>query len=834
MKDKKAKPNIEEAKRRIKETQQARFYELDLRDLNLTKIPHEVFELRHLEFLYLSKNQLAELPKEIAVLEDLCGLYLSDNQLTKLPIEIAKLENLEDLKLDNNKNLISPPPSVIKQGAKAILNYLKALDEKTRVWTSKMVLVGEGGVGKTCLLDALEGKDFDPNKDTTHGIDIRKLLLPHPGNEDIWMDLNVWDFGGQDIYHATHQFYLTNHSLFVLVWSARMGYEAGKIYKWLETIEALAPDSPILIVATYSKDRGADLPKGDIQNKYPGKVHFFEVDNKNKQGIKELKEAIRKFAAKLKYMGIERPLSWITAALFIQKLEKKYLTKKELFDLFKEAGVNEENYEILAVYLHELGDILYYPDEEELRDTIIIKPAWVSQHIARVLDSEEVSKQEGFLPKVLMQKIWQDLDPHLQDKFLTLMEKFDLSYKTESNVEISLIVEKLKYEGHPDYKDSWENFEPAAREIAFKYELETIPAGIPTWFIARTHRFSRNIHWRNGVLLQDKEKKHMGLVIARPEDKEVWLRVKGIMPYYFFALLRDTLELTFNRFEGLRRITKVPCPGHNGEPCIHFFELGDLEGKLKRKPPKFTIECPKAPGDVYENVEIMKMLFGLSYAPENLALVEEITRNVKQVVEEQTKRQTKQIVNEMQVKNEELIKFIQLEFIKSYQFQHRIMDQTCPNLFTLKPKDSNFFIKSIDKDEFELQLYCQKPGFIHPVEDGKYKIQITKKWLASIAPYYNKMLNILKWAVPLIPAAGKIVGNYIKKLPEIKIKPDHIKDLHKEGIEVIYATEGSELRNIRQLLEDLDKTRKWVGLERVVTPEGHILWLCKEHAKEYK
>ena len=118
-------------------------------------------------------------------------------------------------------------------------------------------------------------------------------VVPNPSNEDIQMDLNVWDFGGQDIYHATHQFYLTNHSLFVLVWSARMGYEAGKIYKWLETIEALAPDSPILIVATYSKDRGADLPKGDIQTKYPDKVHFFEVDNQNKQGINELKEALR-------------------------------------------------------------------------------------------------------------------------------------------------------------------------------------------------------------------------------------------------------------------------------------------------------------------------------------------------------------------------------------------------------------------------------------------------------------------------------------------------------------------------------------------------------------
>jgi internalin A len=167
MKDKKGIPKIEEARRRIKKVKEKHFNELDLCGLNLTKIPHEVFGLRHLEILLLSQNQLTELPKEISELEDLLGLYLSRNHLTHFPKEIAQLKNLEMLRLEGNKNLISPPPSVIKQGTKAILNYLKALDKKTTVWTSKMVLVGEGGVGKTCLLDALQDKDFEPGKDTT-------------------------------------------------------------------------------------------------------------------------------------------------------------------------------------------------------------------------------------------------------------------------------------------------------------------------------------------------------------------------------------------------------------------------------------------------------------------------------------------------------------------------------------------------------------------------------------------------------------------------------------------------------------------------------------------
>lgn len=806
----------------------------------LSKFPQEICQLENLQRLYLSGNQLTDLPKEIHQLKNLRELYLRENKLIKLPKEILHLRNLRTLDLRFNETLISPPQGVFNRGFYAVKGYLKALDEESVVWTSKMVIVGEGGIGKTCLLDALQGEPFIPNRDTTHGIDIRTLTFSHPEVKDISMELKVWDFGGQDIYHATHQFYLTNYSLFLLVWSSRLGFEAGKLYKWLETIKALAPDSPILIVATNSKERSADLPKGDILNLYPDKVHFFEVDNEDKSGIEELKKAIRETAPQLKYMGIERPKTWVNASTAIQKLDKKCLTKEELFEIFQKSGVDKDNYESLAVYLHELGYILYYPDEEKLHDTIIIKPEWVSQHIANILDSEEVSKKEGFLPKKLMRELWDDLESYWHDKFIILMEKFDLSYKTEDNVEISLIVEKLKYEEHSKYKEEWQKLE-GQKEIAFKYELNTIPAGIPTWFIARTHRFTKYIHWRNGVLLEDKEKKHLGLVIARPEQKEVWLKVRGVMPYYFFAQLRDTLELTFNRFEGLGRTVYVPCPGHDEHGCPHFFRLKHLEKRLEKVPPKFHIECPESAN--LEEVDVMKMLFGLSFAPENMRLVEQITHEVKRSIDEQTQT----LVHEMREQNQEMIKFIQLEFLKSYHFQQEIMDQTCPNLFTLKPKDKNFFNKPITADEFELQLYCQKPGCIHPLKDGLYTIKISKKWLIAIAPYYNKMLKTLKWIVPiLIPGAKalldetvageaeptlRILKDYIKDLPEINIKERDEEFF--EDSEFRYA-QGAELRYIHQFLDEVDKNHYWGGLCRKVTPEGYILWLCPEHVKEYR
>jgi hypothetical protein len=44
------------------------------------------------------------------------------------------------------------------------------------------------------------------------------------------------------------------------------------------------------------------------------------------------------------------------------------------------------------------------------------------------------------------------------------------------------------------------------------------------------------------------------------------------------------------------------------------------------------------------------------------------------------------------------------------------------------------------------------------VPGGKYIVKIPKKWLKAIAPYYKKMLGIMKWVLPAVgPAAKEIL-----------------------------------------------------------------------------
>jgi hypothetical protein len=72
------------------------------------------------------------------------------------------------------------------------------------------------------------------------------------------------------------------------------------------------------------------------------------------------------------------------------------------------------------------------------------------------------------------------------------------------------------------------------------------------------------------------------------------------------------------------------------------------------------------------------------------------------------------------------------------------------------------------------------------------------------------------------------------KLPDIK----DYEDLELAGTVGDVAdperVEGAALRALRQLLEEKDKEQHWGGLKKVLTPEGHYLWLCENHAAEYK
>jgi internalin A len=248
----------------------------------LTALPPEIGHLTNLTKLNAGNNQLTAIPPEIGQLTNLADLYVGGNQLTAIPPEIGQLTNLMKLNAGNNqltmlprqladllaKGLIlslqdnplnEPLPELAERGADALATYLRSLEDAIPQYEAKLLLVGEGNVGKTSLIAALRNEPFIDGRSTTHGIEIQPLRLSRP---DLGKDITLltWDFGGQEVYRITHQFFFSQRALYLIVWKSREGQEQNEVEGWLRRVRLrVSQNARALVVATHCLERHPEL-----------------------------------------------------------------------------------------------------------------------------------------------------------------------------------------------------------------------------------------------------------------------------------------------------------------------------------------------------------------------------------------------------------------------------------------------------------------------------------------------------------------------------------------------------------------------------------------------
>ena len=82
----------------------------------------------------------------------------------------------------------------------------------------KLMLLGNGRVGKTQICRRLREEDYDESEPSTHGVKVSSAPLMTLAGP---VTLRIWDFGGQDIYHGTHALFLKSRAIFMLVWTPK-------------------------------------------------------------------------------------------------------------------------------------------------------------------------------------------------------------------------------------------------------------------------------------------------------------------------------------------------------------------------------------------------------------------------------------------------------------------------------------------------------------------------------------------------------------------------------------------------------------------------------------
>jgi small GTP-binding protein len=144
----------------------------------------------------------------------------------------------------------------------------------------KLIVVGNEAVGKTSLLQYLiEGKPRDPDETKTSGIaQHEKIEIRGWSPDDCHVQLNVWDFGGQEMMRGTHRFFLTERSLYLLVLEDRR-QDDRSVYDWMKTIRNRGGDSPVIVVINKADNGKQDLrvDENGLQHAYPSITAFLRT-----------------------------------------------------------------------------------------------------------------------------------------------------------------------------------------------------------------------------------------------------------------------------------------------------------------------------------------------------------------------------------------------------------------------------------------------------------------------------------------------------------------------------------------------------------------------------
>jgi internalin A len=570
-------------------TQLTNLQTLDLRRNQLTSLPPEITQLTNLQTLDLRRNQLTSLPPEITQLTNLQTLDLGINHLTILPRKLAPLlENGLNLDLDGNP-FREPFPDLISRGSDTLAAYLDSLIDVVPQYEAKVLLVGEGNVGKTSLVASLRGSPFVVNRETTHGIEIHPLILRHP-DQDVDMTIWAWDSGGQEVYRITHQFFFSRRALYLMVWNTREGQEQNEVEGWLRRIRLrVGPDCRVIVVATHSDERQPELDFPQLQRTLPGILAGqCAVDNLSGNGISELRKMITNEAARLPQMGQLLSQRWIAAREKIETLaaSEPQIPYEQFVAVCKRCGVTDSQVGTLVDLLNDLGLVIYYGDDEGLRDVVVLQPEWLTKAISRVLEDPPTRQAHGVLDHARLKDIWRErpdgsgYPTRYHPYFLRLMEKFDVSYRMDDGEDRSLVAQLVPHK-RPELP--WEIRTPVPddiRAISLICKLMEPAPGLIAWLTVRHHDASIGKHWRSGVFLRHPIADYASEALLELRgDTRLVIEVRAPSPDMLFNVLRDSVEhLVRKRWPGLDYELLIPCPSRHpdGSSCDGEFPLSGL------------------------------------------------------------------------------------------------------------------------------------------------------------------------------------------------------------------------------------------------------------------
>ena len=849
------------------------------------QVPVWLSNLINLRFIDIGSTGVAQLPEWIGNLQKLKAFRAGNNLLDDLPLSIGQLAGLDELDLDNNP--LNPElAAAYKEGLDAVKRYLRAKAEAQVVLNeAKLILIGEGEVGKSCLLGALRGDPWEEDRPTTHGIEIKsaKMIDPATGRE---ITLNGWDFGGQRVYRPTHQLFFSSPAVYLVVWKPREGPQQGFVKEWIKLVKHREPDAKILVVATHGgpKERQPDIDRQEIWDLF-GKdtvIDFFHVDskplkdeNETCKGINDLKDAIARVATSLPEVGRSVPKRWQEVREALKQTDEAYLSLDQVLAICAKHNMSDEEAQDFVRISHRLGHLIHYGHDLQLKEIVILKPDWLATAVSFVLDDEETRNKHGLVKFTHLTELWSDNEraeefrypPKVHPIFVALMERFDLSYRVAGSplggqAEETSLIAQLVPDIRPDediireWTEQLHNGDEQQVQICRIVDEKGQSASAEGLFyqlIVRLHKFSlgrkdfnASVHWQRGLILDDD---YNGRALLEHVGNDVRITVRAAYPGNLLAILTHEVKwLVENFWEGLKCQVVVPCiePCGTNSPGTGLFEVEKLiRSKGSNRP-----EYPCHVCNEWQNIESLLLNAPVARRPSIESLLTDGFGDVRSrldelrqqnfVIDQNVKRSMSQV--------EDLFRGV----------MQTITDEgkDGPRLFSLEPVEgSSFHPNGWVKKKFRVTLWCEHTHLPLPLlnkndEEGVYEFDVTREWFVTAAPFLKVLTGTLSLVLPVAASATKLALDeatykglekqldFGKSCAEAMLNAtDKTADwlIEKDGPEVgrtgVVRAHGGVLREFQTWLKKEDPG--FGDLRKVLNKQKEFLWVHRDFEKEY-
>ncbi len=326
------------------------------------------------------------------------------------------------------------PESIAQGSAAAQLQYLSNL-ERTYFGEARVLYLGEASAGKTSLIRRLHNEDINKDEAATPRVEIRTRKISNTEGEQL--RVHDWDFGGQVLMHAMHQFFLSENVVYVIV--ADMRREESVEY-WLEYARIFGRGAPTLVILNkvdmlqHGDQTRLKFDPEAVKKHYPFVLDFIKISCSKSTNLDEVKKLVNQLCWRQQVLGGETPKSWFEVKERVQAENQDHISFGKFAELCSQCQLPEADVDPTISALTQLGAALYYP---EIGAKVVLNPEWMTKAIYYAINAAEAVGLQYLTPNSLAnlyeqanqeQKLELHVDKDDAEFLLRLMLQFELAF----------------------------------------------------------------------------------------------------------------------------------------------------------------------------------------------------------------------------------------------------------------------------------------------------------------------------------------------------------------------------------------------------------------------